>query len=152
MEEDKYVKALKKYKYKITPQRLAVIDYIKHNPGHFTAEEVYRNIKRTEPTITLATVYNIFKAMKASEIIQSFEANGATIYETNRERHANFICSSCGRIEDIEVPSLNFVDRLSERGMTVDSVEMVIRGYCESCQTHLAETGGATAYVESRMS
>lgn len=150
MDEDRYVKALKKYKYKITPQRLAVIDYIKHNPGHFTAEEVYRNIKRTEPTITLATVYNIFKAMKSSGIIQSFEANGATIYETNKDRHANFLCSSCGRIEDIEVPALTFVDGLSDRGMSVDSVEIVIRGYCESCHAHIMETG--TPFVESRMS
>lgn len=152
MEEDKYVKALKKYKYKITPQRLAVIDYIKHNPGHFTAEEVYRNIKRTEPTITLATVYNIFKAMKASEIIQSFEANGATIYETNKERHANFLCASCGKIEDIEVPELPFVDRLSDRRMSVDSVEIVIRGYCSTCHEHLMEAGEVTPLAESRMS
>lgn len=141
MDEDKYVKALKKYKYKITPQRLAVIDYIKHNPGHFTAEEVYRSIKRTEPTITLATVYNIFKAMKASGIIQSFEANGATIYETNKERHANFLCNSCGNIEDIEIKDVPFLEGLSGKGMSVDSVEIVIRGYCEPCGSHLKETG-----------
>lgn len=150
MDEDRYVKALRKYKYKITPQRLAVIDYIKHNPGHFTAEEVYRSIKLAEPTITLATVYNIFKAMKSSGIIQSFEANGATIYETNKERHANFLCSSCGKIEDIEIPSLSFVDELSDRDMAVKSVEIVIRGFCPSCKDHYLDQ--ATPLVETQMS
>ncbi len=134
MDENAHIAALRKNGYKITPQRLAVIEYIKESPGHFTAEEVYRNIKQKEPTITLATVYNIFRAMKKSGIVKSFEANGSTIYETNSRRHANFLCSSCGKIEDIEIADIPELTVFSNAGNVIDSVEIVIRGVCASCR------------------
>ncbi len=134
MDENAHIAALRKNGYKITPQRLAVIEYIKESPGHFTAEEVYRNIKQKEPTITLATVYNIFRAMKKSGIVKSFEANGSTIYETNNRRHANFLCSSCGKIEDIEIADIPELTVFSNAGNVIDSVEIVIRGVCASCR------------------
>lgn len=128
-----YVDALRKSGFKITPQRLAVIEFISDNPGHFTAETVYRTIKKKEPTVTLATVYNIFRAMKSSGIIQSFEVNGSTIYESNSIPHANFICTSCGSITDYPTEGENFIDMARSSGAVVQSVDIVIKGLCPSC-------------------
>ncbi len=133
MINNNYVEALKKSGYKITPQRLAVIDFISANPGHFTADQVFREIKKREPTVTLATVYNIFRAMKSSGIIQSFEVNGSMIYESNNIPHANFICTSCGSIRDYPADGQEFLNLAKTDGSVVQSVDIVIKGLCPKC-------------------
>ncbi|MBI5598388.1 MAG: transcriptional repressor, partial [Deltaproteobacteria bacterium] len=43
---------------KLTPQRLAILEYLEGNTSHPTAEDIYRAIKRKHPTVSFATVYN----------------------------------------------------------------------------------------------
>lgn len=145
MEKDDYVLSLRKSNYKITPQRLEVIDFIKNeqNTGHFTAEEVYRNVKEKEPTITLATVYNILRALRDSGSINSFEANGSTWFETNVDFHGNLICRDCGRIMDIHLDKELVNELLPVKKFSIDSANLVLRGLCSHCAEESLEEQGA---------
>ena len=127
------VEKLKKYNFKITPQRLRVIEYINESPGHFTAEDVYKSVVKVEPSITVATVYNILRAVTMSGILTSFEVNGTTWYETNLEKHANFVCLSCGSIEDFEIECNDLSKSAEAKGYKVNNVDVIIRGYCKEC-------------------
>jgi Fe2+ or Zn2+ uptake regulation protein len=134
MSKEYYVNALRESKFKITPQRLQVIKYVNgKTPGHFTAEDVYLSVKKIEPTVTLATIYNILKAMKDAGTINSFEANGTTWFETNHEFHGNFICRNCGEIVDVPVNRNLLNDLNSMEGFSVEDVSLVISGTCEKC-------------------
>lgn len=136
MQKEEYINSLRKANYKITPQRLEVIDYVrKNNPGHFTAEEVYRNVRENEPTITLATVYNILRALRDSGSINSFEANGATWFETNVEFHGNLICRNCGNIQDVDVGRELINEFFGSRNYAVDTANLVLRGLCSNCNS-----------------
>ena len=104
----RYVDLLRKSNYKITPQRLRVIDYVSSHPGHFKAEDVYTHVKGVEPTITLATIYNIFRAMIKSGILDSFEINGTTWFESNTIPHANLTARSAMRLRTWNSPTRSF--------------------------------------------
>ncbi len=135
MSLSEHVDKLRSYNFKITPQRLRVIEYINGAPSHFTAEDVHKAVVKVEPSITVATVYNILKAVTASGILSSFEANGTTWYETNMTPHANFVCLSCGKIEDMPFDSTNFGSSASKAGYKIQSVDIILRGYCQTCKS-----------------
>lgn len=134
LQETEFIRILRKNQHKITPQRLSLIRYVCSNPGHFTAEEAYRNLKKTEPTITLATVYNILRIFTQSGILNTFESNGSRWFETNNALHVNFICENCGLIEDYEASDITPVlKKIRENGGTFVSGTILVRGYCKKC-------------------
>jgi Fe2+ or Zn2+ uptake regulation protein len=138
MEREFYIDSLKKSNFKITPQRLCIIDYVIGNtPGHFTADEIFNSVKGTEPTITLATVYNILKALHSAGTIKSFEINGTTWFETNTEFHGNFICANCGKITDVDVDSDSILTTVENTGFEVSEANLLIKGLCRDCRLHL---------------
>ena len=135
MDRDYYMDSLKKSNFKITPQRVTVIDYIReHSPGHFTVEEIYRSIHVKEPSITLATVYNILKALQSTGTVRSLELNGATWFETNTNFHGNFVCNVCGNISDLEVDQGALLSSLTSSGYEVEQASLIIRGVCRECR------------------
>lgn len=135
--KDAYVENLRKSNFKITPQRLEVISFLETgNYNHFTAEDVYSNVREKEPTITLATVYNILKALKESGNINSFEVNGKTWFETNVQFHGNLVCDQCGSIMDIEVEPEKFMELSSRGSYRITAANLVMRGLCPECNKH----------------
>ncbi|MGC8608990.1 MAG: Fur family transcriptional regulator [Thermoplasmata archaeon] len=136
-----YIAMLKNAGYKITPQRLAVIEYLNRSPGHFTANDVYKDIRRSIPTITLATVYNILKAFTDVKCINSFDIDGTTWFESEVELHANLLCKECGSITDIKVDKAKLIEILSENtDADIENITVFIRGLCPSCKAKKKET------------
>ncbi len=129
-----YVDNLRKFNFKITPQRIEVIKFLEEGSyDHFTAEDVFNSVRQKEPTITLATVYNILRALRESGNINSFEVRGKTWFETNMDFHGNLVCDSCGRIIDVPVDPQKFSDLPSSSGYTIKSASLVMRGLCSEC-------------------
>lgn len=132
--KETYVENLRKSNFKITPQRLEVINFLEEgNYEHFTAEDVYTNVKSREPTITLATVYNILRALRESGNINSFEVNGKTWFETNVQFHGNLVCNNCGKITDVQVDPERFSDLSSSGDYMITGANLVMRGLCKEC-------------------
>lgn len=135
MEKEYYIDSLKKSNFKITPQRLCIIDYVRdHTPGHFTAEEIFTTVRTEEPTITLATVYNILKALQTAGTIKSFEISGTTWFETNTEFHGNFVCTNCGTITDIDLNEGNLLSEIESSGVQINEANLLIKGVCRDCR------------------
>ncbi len=44
---------------KLTPQRLAILEYLDGNTSHPSAEDIYISVKEKFPTMSFATVYNL---------------------------------------------------------------------------------------------
>ncbi len=135
MERDYYVDSLRKSNFKITPQRLTVIDYVRdHSPGHFTAEKIFNAIREEEPTITLATVYNILKALQSAGTLKSLELNGTTWFETNTKFHANFLCTVCGNIYDMDMDEDSLLRSIDVDGNLIEQASLILKGVCRECR------------------
>ncbi len=138
LQETEYVRNLRQNQHKITPQRLSLIKYVCENEGHFTAEEAFNKLRESEPTITLATVYNILKIFTGSGILNTFDLNGSRWFETNSALHINFICESCGKIEDIESTDITpLIRKVRENGNLFTSGTILMKGYCKKCNKEL---------------
>jgi Fe2+ or Zn2+ uptake regulation protein len=49
---------------KLTPQRIAILDYLEGNKSHPSAEDIYRAVAKQFRTMSKATVYNTLSALE----------------------------------------------------------------------------------------
>src|SRR5512147_1159807 len=90
--------------FKLTPQRIAVLEYLQGNTEHPSAETVYRNVSRTFPTMSFATVYNTLAALRnRGHLLELTIDADKRRYDPNTKPHNHMICSECRRIVDIHV-------------------------------------------------
>ncbi|ACP36950.1 ferric uptake regulator, Fur family [Sulfolobus islandicus Y.G.57.14] len=120
---------LRQRNLKVTPQRIAILKLIMRG-GHYSGEQIYEELKKTEPSISLSTVYNTLETLKESGILNSFEANGITWFEINRKPHVNVFCTDSNRIIDLDVEMDNFMDKLVKNGLDVKNVNIIVYADC----------------------
>ncbi|BCS92931.1 hypothetical protein L3N51_01517 [Metallosphaera sp. J1] len=120
---------LRKRGLKVTPQRIAVIKTMIKG-GHFSGEQIFSELKKTEPSISLSTVYNALETLEKAGIIRSFEAGGKTWYEMRMEPHVNVFCEDLGDIVDVDL-DLRFLERnLEEKGIEPKNLSVIVYAEC----------------------
>ena len=120
----------------LTKQRQAVLQVIRDADEHLTANEVFENARGLLSGISFATVYNSLRYLKSEGLIGEVRfATDATRYDKTLARHDHAICSSCGKLVDMDlsVPHeiLEKGERLSK--FQADSIEVILRGKCPEC-------------------
>jgi Fur family peroxide stress response transcriptional regulator len=87
---------------KLTPQRLAILEFLEGNTRHPSAEEIFGAVKDRFPTMSFATVYNTLEALKARGKLLELTIDPARKrYDPNPENHHHLMCIRCGKIKDI---------------------------------------------------
>lgn len=121
-------------RFKRTPQRLAILDYLDGNTSHPSAEDVYRMVSKKYRSMSLATVYNTLNAFsKAGSLRELTIDPSRKRYDPDTSDHNHFLCVLCGRIEDIPaVTPVSVPDDLG-RGLTVLGSHTEYYGHCASC-------------------
>lgn len=130
---------MEKYKslgLKLTPQRLAILDYLEGNKQHPSAEDIYTAVSAKYPTMSFATVYNTMDALaKIGNVTELKIDNAKKRFDPDTSSHNHLICLKCKAIKDvfteytIEVPS----NQLNGFKVTHNQVEFY--GICENCDT-----------------
>lgn len=130
MTVEEILKSLKERGMKITSQRMEVIKFISEvKKGHFEVKDLFAILSRKFPSLSIVTLYNILHALSELGLVYSFSDGQKTIYDFSPEPHAHFICSVCGRIEDVELKELVIGPIKGKR----EKVEVVVKGICEEC-------------------
>ena len=118
----------------MTKQRALILEILRSDKCHHTAEEIFEIAKETLPGISRATVYNNLHALEEEKIIRKISGDdGPDRYDNSHIPHGHLICSTCGRVFDVNVPE--FDSTLSEIvGEPVESYELKVRATCPSCR------------------
>jgi Fur family transcriptional regulator, peroxide stress response regulator len=120
----------------LTRQREVVLRVIRDADSHLTANEVFAEAKRLLPSISFATVYNSLRYLKdAGHIAEIKFGDGASRFDRMTSRHDHAICTSCGRLVDIEmdIPA-EIVKRAAKYSkFKPESLEFTLRGKCPDC-------------------
>src|SRR5215467_13304735 len=88
----------------LTRQREVVLQVIREAQEHLTANDVFSRAKALLPSISFATVYNSLRYLKeAGHIAELQFGNGASRFDRMTSRHDHAICTSCGKLVDIEM-------------------------------------------------
>jgi len=97
---------LKKYKHRITPERFEVLDFAIESDKHFTADELYLEMKKGNSNVSRATVYNSLELLvKCGMLAKRNFGKNKTFYESsyNRKNHVHLICKVCGKIIELMI-------------------------------------------------
>lgn len=133
-------KIMNKYKdagFKLTPQRMAILEYLEGNREHPSAEEIYRAIRDHFPTMSFATVYNTLDMLvRKGKVIELTIDPGKKRFDPGVSPHHHFICSKCRRIDDIfEEFDVRF-DSGRGKKYRVTGHHIEFYGICPSCLEH----------------
>lgn len=137
------INKLKKLGLKLTPQRLAILDFLAGNTKHPTAEEIYNQLKPQFPSLSLATVYNTLEALaKAGELQEVRIQAEKRHFDPNPAPHAHFLCRVCASVHDLEAdfPEINVPFNVN--GYLVEEFTLYYYGVCPACRAKKREKTG----------
>ena len=120
----------------LTRQREVVLRVIRDAHEHLTANEVFGRAKDLLPSISFATVYNSLRYLKdAGHIAEISFGNGASRFDRITHRHDHAICTSCGKLVDIEMehPAELVKKAARQSKFKPESLEFTLRGLCPEC-------------------
>jgi Fur family peroxide stress response transcriptional regulator len=99
---------------KYSRQREAIREYLLHTKEHPTADTVYMNIRGVYPNISLGTVYrNLNLLADKGEILKINCQDGSERYDGNPMPHYHFLCNECGRVLDLEMESIDHINKIA---------------------------------------
>ncbi|MFT4304643.1 MAG: Fur family transcriptional regulator [Candidatus Woesearchaeota archaeon] len=115
---------------RLTIQKIKILDYLKKVKSHPNAEEVYNNVKKELPTITLATVYRNLNLLAEEGIIQRLEINHEYRYDAHCDNHQHFICTKSGKVFDIHDENINdyLMSKIDKDKFDTESVMVIYKG------------------------
>ncbi len=127
---------------KITPQRTAIYKLLEHDTSHPTADMVYREIRKTFPTISFDTVNRTLVQFTQIGLLSPLACSGTSRrYDPNTSGHHHFKCLKCGAVKDVFYEPFNeikFPNELLE-DFEVQHQSIVISGLCKNCSTKKGE-------------
>ena len=96
-----YVSLLKQSGLKVTPQRLSVLRILDRHT-HPTIDELYDEIFKENPSVSLATVYKNLNTLKDEGLVVEVNiVNQKARYDIYEHPHIHVVCENCGRFEDM---------------------------------------------------
>ena len=121
-----------------TAQRTAVLNYLKDNKSHPSIMDIYENVLKKMPTISIVTVYNTMDLLKKEGLVfelPMLHGEGRR-FDANPMLHDHMICKSCDMIFDIDTHvdrSLLISDK-QRRGFDISEICINVYGTCPTCQ------------------
>ena len=132
---------LKKKGLRSTPQRNAIIDIIFESEDHFTADELWERIRKTNSKASRATVYRTLGLLVEANLLYEIDLGEDTkTYDPNfndKPAHNHLICIDCGKVLEFEDAHLELLnDCLTRRmGFRPKSQSIRIEANCEELRT-----------------
>ena len=117
---------------KKTPQRLTILKTIEKY-GHIAIEDIYKEVKKQFPSISLATVYKNINALKEENVLKEIHPqNVKSKFEITKQPHGHFVCKKCGEIYDFELQNMcnPSLDEIEE----IERSEVYLYGICKKCK------------------
>ncbi len=133
MDKEK-IERYRKLGLKMTPQRLAILEYLEGNTSHPSAEDIFRHVEEKFPSMSFATVYNTLEALKEKGLIIELNIEpGKKRFDPNIEPHHHMICEKCHRIFDVfEDFSVDLPPKYAQK-FKVKRSQVVFYGLCSRC-------------------
>jgi Fur family peroxide stress response transcriptional regulator len=134
--EAKLKASLRQKGYKLTTQRLEIINFLAGCRSHPGAMDILHELRKTIPHISMSTVYYTLDILKKKGLIKELEFyDRENRYDVNLSDHFNLICRKCGKIEDFMKPFPFSVETIeSTTGFRPLGVRFEFYGYCKNCK------------------
>ncbi len=129
---------LEQHHLKHTKQRDAILDAFLAATGHVTSEQIYQEVKESNPNIGYTTVYRTMKLLCEAGLAQERHFDdGIARYEIEHEHHDHLVCLKCGRIIEFECQMIEATqEEIAARyNFRILRHRHELYGHCESCNS-----------------
>jgi Fur family peroxide stress response transcriptional regulator len=130
------IEALRSKGYKATPQRIAICRIVLNSRAHPSAQKVYDEVKKTHPTVSLATVYKTLEVLRDIDLVQEINfPEGQARFDPYMNPHINLICLKCGTITDLDDITVKEIVRrvAAATKFKPTGQRMDVYGICQKC-------------------
>ena len=118
----------------LTHQRLAVYEELAGRTDHPSAESLYESLKKSYPSLSLATVYKTLQTLHDMGMVARVPSPVAQArYDARMTLHHHAVCVRCGKIADVFDPRLDRVAVPSLPGFEVSGHSVHFQGRCAKC-------------------
>ena len=125
----------KEKKIRLTPQRLAVYNFLKKKNKHLTAEEIFQGIRNKFLGLSLATVYSILELFKREGLVEEIRINfDKSCFELAKQPHHHFFCKKCKKIFDLDFSPCEYIKKGEIEGNTIEEFQGYFYGVCKECR------------------
>jgi Fur family transcriptional regulator, ferric uptake regulator len=128
---------LRAHGYRLTPQRLAILQVIQESQGHLSASDIFERAGRKMPGLTEATIYRTLDFLVAQGLaLIAHIGSGRIVYESAENAHHHLICRKCGGSVAVPQSDLQPIyDRLeSVTGFQLNVSHLTFFGLCPVCK------------------
>jgi len=132
-----YAALLKKSGLKATFQRMNILGVVEKY-GHMSVEDIYAEVAKVHPSLSLATVYkNIILMMEKGVLVEVPIVGKKSKYELAKADHMHLICTECGEVEDkmcLDKTDALFSELSKEEHFKLNRRQVNLYGVCQKCQ------------------
>ncbi len=116
-------------------QRDAVLTNLQSRYDHPTAEEIFLDVKKLIPTLSLATVYRNLKLLESEGMILKIRMDDSDRYDGHTHDHNHFTCQKCTRVIDLELDESVSVNALPKNfSGLIKGHHLMFYGICPDCK------------------
>jgi Fur family peroxide stress response transcriptional regulator len=121
--------------FKLTPQRLAILNYLEGNLQHPSADDIYQAVLKKFPTISFATVYTTLAALKQKgRLLEITSDPEKKRYDPDTKNHSHLLCESCNRIFDIPAEYTIVLSEQVKQTFFITKTHLEFQGICPECR------------------
>ena len=130
---------LKEQGLKLTTQRREAVTQALSRRRHFSAEELYGELRKRQAGISRATVYRTLRLLAEHDLLEIHDFDrGYRLYESRlgRHHHDHLLCLKCRRIVEFENEAIEKEQEKVARRyhFNILSHSHKIYGLCQSCR------------------
>lgn len=122
---------------RITSQRKIILDYLRTVRTHPSAEEVYKNVRKKLPQISLSTVYRNLNLLKREGEVREITGT-IKRFDGFVNNHHHFICEQCQCIFDVELnPKIKTKSKALNKVGKIHAYQIYFSGFCRFCKNQI---------------
>jgi len=132
-------KVLQAQGYRLTPQRMLVIEALHNAESHISAEEIYEQLHSRYPYSNISTIYRTLELLKKLNLVTEtdFGEGRVRYHVAEKSHHHHLVCRTCGKVIDLDESVLSPLKGtlLRDYGFNADLRHLAISGECSDCRT-----------------
>ena len=110
-----------------------ILELIDQSDQHMTAEQLFFELKKKEPRVVQATVYNNLHTLYQEGLIQKLSIEGSADRYDKIQKHDHLVCKKCGAVSDKSFKDLT-KDLEKQLGEGIVSYDLKVFYLCPECR------------------
>ena len=118
-------------------QRDMIYNYLLSSKEHPSAEMIYEDLKKEEPSLSLGTVYRNLKLLEELGSVKKVTSlNNIERYDAITDDHVHFVCNCCGAVIDLPDFDENIIKESFKTQIDgeIKWVNILLGGRCPNCK------------------